>query len=929
MKYNEIKLVIILSALAFLGACGGGSENTPVPEIIDPIDPTPDPTDPTDPVVPTDPADPIDPTDPTDPVVPTEPAPEPTPIACEIDAQNLNSNALYVATTGDDDSGDGSDGSPYASISYALSTLAVKGVVNAPGKTLYVREGEYHDVVENIELNGTDNNYLTIQAYPCETVKLSGAIAIEDIKNSEWEVFYGDIYKIEIDRPIWKLFADNEMQMLARWPNANFDMPSATNTQSVYSAAVWAEGEKDSDSGSINKGTSASDLGNMRDGIMTNDTVGGDSLVTYHNLATATDYKGDLLDVTGAIILANTASFYTYSRMVKSYNDMANDPDKDLTAYNPYTGALANYADKDVAHEPGSNVFTHEPSFQPYKGKKLSYYLEAKLELIDQAGEWHYQVENNKHYVYFWAPQGGVPNSSVSVRDNGYFFNLSDSNYLTISGFDYFASAIRCNPCNDITIANSDFKYSAADQRVLKVYGDKTTGYGRNQFIELSSNTNTSKRANSGIVFRNNTVTDSAVQSLIVSGGNSIVSNNLFERLDWSGADTLSPHATVMIVDMENEKVDFSYNTMDVIGNSTMFVPENGSLHATFNDMGTGGFSQNDGASFQLRKAQQAAVNMAYNWAHDSEKYGIRFDAPFDTTNETSGGQWGMIHHNVVWDAKGIMVKGDDHRVYHNTTWNSHDVDLRMLIDENEFYKHERSIAANNASDSISYLRDQVTDITGLYLGEDSNGQPLKSTRENYNGVEADNAAIDQSQSLEGMLMDIHNRDFRPKRNSALHDKGTVIDSPNSYSNYSGSAPIPKYIERTSQGAALDLGAYELDSPHYWIPGFRTGQASFPIPRDVFTDSKALPVRAETTIIWREAYNSTEHYLYFSTDKTAIDATIEGDLMTDIYQGTYTTNAANIFQPADVLASGSHYWRVDALVDGKIVKGNIWKFTVN
>ncbi|WOH39522.1 cadherin repeat domain-containing protein [Thalassotalea fonticola] len=847
-----------------------------------------------------------------------EPAPEPVPEQCTFKPTDVANDALYVATNGDD-SNSGSVAEPFASITGALYSLAVNNVVNAPGKTIYVRQGEYHEEISNIEINGTDSEYLTIQAYPCESVTLSGAIAVNDIKVGDWQQFHGDIYKVEIDRPIWKLFIDDEIQMLARWPNANFSMPANVNLSSVYSASVWAEGEQDSGS----KGTGETNRGSKKDGIMTNDTSGADELVTYHNLATAKDYKGDLLDVSGAIVVANTASFYTYSRMVKAFNDM----DASFTAYNTYTGALHDYENKNVAHVPGSNVFTYEPSLQAYKAKKLSYFLEAKLELLDQPGEWHYQQENNNHFVYLWHPNGGLPESNVKLRDLSYSFDLKNSNFVKISGFDFLASAIRCNPCNDITVSDNSFKYSAADRRVLKVYGNKDTGYGRNQYIELYSATN--KRTNSGIVFKNNTVTDSGVQALIVSGGQAIVSNNLFERLDWSSADTIGPHATVMIKDMAAQKVEFSYNTMDVIGNSTMFVPEGGSLHATYNDMGTGGFAQNDGASFQLRKAQQAAVNMAYNWAHDSEKYGIRFDAPFNTTNETSGGQWGMIHHNVVWNAKGIMVKGDDHRVYHNTSWNNDDVDLRMLIDPNPYYRHERSIAANNASDSISSERDSITDISGLYLGQKADGSPLKASRENYNGVVIDSVAIDLSERLETQLNDIHNRDFRPKRGGELHDAGNVIDSPNSFTNYPGSAQIPQYQETTMQGAALDLGAYELDSPYYWIPGYRSSRASFPIPRDAYRDELALNVPPNVTLMWREAYRSGVHMVYLTTDVSALNSLAAGDKDNNLYKGSFIADQANIYQSKTQLTPGvTYYWRVDANVNDIWVKGAVWKFTV-
>ncbi|MEH6605523.1 MAG: hypothetical protein V7711_08080 [Pseudomonadales bacterium] len=833
----------------------------------------------------------------------------PSPQACIVDESSIAGDAVYIAASGEDSaSADGSISAPFRTLSFALQSLAQAQLVDRPGLTLYLREGEYLDSVTNLRVKGAAGNPVTIAAYPCENVRLTGAVALQQTKLSDWQQHYQNIYKIEVDRPVWQLFLDDQQMMPARWPNANFLPLTAANTSSVYSINVWAEGED----------------APGKNGVMRNAISGVDSHAAYHNLATAKNYRGDALDASDAIIVANTASFISYSRMVKAYNDMPDFLDYANTS-EPEAGI-----DRSVGHTPGSNVFTHEPVPGGYKGKKLSYYLEAKLDLLDQSGEWYYEEVDGRHYVYLWAPSSGVPAGNINLRDRGYAIDVGDWEYVQLKNIEYFATAVRCDPCHNITIEDSQFHFSAASRRMLKEWGDEETGYGRNQLIFLSSKS--VRPDDSGLIFRNNIVRDTDVQTLILSGGGAVIDNNDFYQLDYSAADTIAPDATVMITAMSGQAAYFTNNTMDIIGTSTMFVPEGGSLHANYNNLITGGFAQNDGASFQLRKAQQFAVDISYNWAHDSAKYGIRFDAPFNTTNETSGGRFGMIHHNVVWNANGLMVKGDDHRVFHNTTWNNSNVDLRMLVETNVHYLNDRSIAANNASDSISSERGSRTDISALFLGKDSDGNPLKDSRENFNGVEVENEALDNSELLESQLNDPHNYDFRPKRSGLLHDTGALIDSPDTdsqyFADYTGEAPIPVYFERTVQGDKLDLGAYELDAPYYWIPGYKEKTASFPIPRDEQTDTDALPVAAEVSLMWREAYKAQKHNVYLADSETSLYQIEVGNLDNSAFVGAFRSGEANIANPPGPLDPGTYYWRVDAVTAEQIVRGSIWQFTV-
>lgn len=72
-------------------------------------------------------------------------------------------NYYYVATTGSDSTGNGSIGSPWATLESATSKM--KG-----GDVLYIRGGTYSEVFDLYGPNGTDPNYPTIiAAYPGET----------------------------------------------------------------------------------------------------------------------------------------------------------------------------------------------------------------------------------------------------------------------------------------------------------------------------------------------------------------------------------------------------------------------------------------------------------------------------------------------------------------------------------------------------------------------------------------------------------------------------------------------------------------------------------------------------------------------------------------------------------------------------------------
>ena len=63
-----------------------------------------------------------------------------------------------------------------------------------------------------------------------------------------------------------------------------------------------------------------------------------------------------------------------------------------------------------------------------------------------------------------------------------------------------------------------------------------------------------------------------------------------------------------------------------------------------YNEVWDTGLLQFDGAVVQMMMNEQQDANIAYNWIHDTDKYGIRMDWPAGGTNE---GRNATVHHNV------------------------------------------------------------------------------------------------------------------------------------------------------------------------------------------------------------------------------------------------------------------------------------------
>jgi len=593
---------------------------------------------------------------------------------------------LFVATSGVDNltTHDGSISQPWASLNFALTQVTA-------GDSINIRVGDYHEKITKGSISGTALKPIIIQSYNGEKVTFDGTVAISTIKSGNWTQHAGDIYKLQLNEPTWQLFVDGEMMMNARWPNARFD------DDSVYSRIGWAIG---------------------KDATSTNGHIDTDPSV--YDLAAAN------IDATGAVVIANTRHFDTYTRKV-------------------------------TAHSTGNNAFEHDTT-PFFWGSKSYYYLQGALSLLDQDKEWHIDAASNM--AYLWAPNGGAPIGDIRARTQQFVIDANNWNHVTIKGLDFFATTIELTSSESITIEDCNFNYSGVSKRALGVTSAKAS------MLRLT------KGAGSGnFVLRNISITNSDSQAFQIKGDNSRVENSLFENIDWAATEAYSPSASIVF---HGNNTLLSRNTIrnagtsETIATATLGSALNSSITAEYNDIYNTGYAQSDGAQLQIRIDAQDGTVVHHNWLHDTPKYGFRFDAPIPPPE---WGNNGYSHHNVVWNSSGANPKGMDDRHYNNLLFDNTNIDLIILDDvatnldkSNEFTK-----TINNAADSISGHRTDVKPVPGIATS-------------NFNGV-------NETEVLKTLLRDPANHDFRPIAGSSLVDAGEVISDADFSHPIQGGAP--------------------------------------------------------------------------------------------------------------------------------------------
>jgi len=548
-------------------------------------------------------------------------------------------------------------------------------------------------------------NDIVITSFNDEFVCFEGTSQI----TSNWVPYDSNVYKTTLNRHIWQLFVDNNQMVMARWPNANF------KDTSIYSLDTWASGIVDSTIG------------------YPNGSYNGFELVdtTKFNLGSTG------IDITGAIGIMNVGSFKTFNREITSHNVNEN-----FFYYN----SVPNNA---------------------YRDKHHNFFLEGKLELLDQANEWFYDTTSKTLYLY---PEDGQnPNGKIikgKIQD--YAININNSSNITINNLSFFATTFIAKSSSGIIISSCNFSYPNCSKRMIKDFltAPKVSSLGESGNVNKVNNSVIEK-----CLFE---FTDG--EALRVYGDNNRIENCYMRFIDYSVSEL--PFLMVGVY-INGDSNKFLHNTVHH-SSASAFIAPGTSPEFAYNEVFATGSLQSDGSVYQGTAATVQNSNIHHNYIHDTPKYALRFDAPGGSPG--LAGQYGKMHHNIVVRTNGIMVKGNHHYICHNTTFSSRKNGLIILDEDNS---NDSSYIFNNFSEKMSAHRSNQSSIPGI-------------SSNNWNGYDNPNTNF-------YTLIDTIN--YLPLINSSLIDSGIII--PN----------IPHQIYNTFPDiGALEFGVMPWATGVDWSP---------------------------------------------------------------------------------------------------------------
>tara|TARA_Y100000813_G_scaffold30453_1_gene19289 strand:- start:5 stop:3169 length:3165 start_codon:yes stop_codon:yes gene_type:complete len=631
---------------------------------------------------------------------------------------------------------------------------------------------------EEVILDGKNN--IVIMPYMGEWVVFDGTMPIQ----SSWTTYTGNIYKTTLNKHIWQLFVDQQEMVMARWPNGNF------SDKSIYTWDSWASGIVDS--------------------------TAGFPIGSYNGFELVDSTKKDLgatgLDLTGAIGIMNVGSFKTFNREITSHNTQDN-----FFSYNIVPN-------------------------NTYRDKHHHFFVEGKLELLDQPNEWFYDTTSKTLYLY--ADNGQNPNGrEIKGKVQDYAFTINNSSNIILKNIYFFSSTFFAKSSNNILIEECHFSFPNCSKRMLR---------------EFEVAPNVSSLGQSGAV---NEVHNSVIrkclfeytdgEALRIYGDSNIVENCYMQYIDY----TVSELPFLMIgVYFNGDANKFLYNTVHNAAASAFLAPGTTPEFA-YNDVWSTGALQSDGSVYQGTSATVQNSNIHHNYIHDTPKYALRFDAPGGSPGQA--GQYGKMHHNIAVRTNGIMVKGNHHYICYNTTFSSKKNGLIILDEDNS---NDSSYIHNNFSEEMSAHRANQIPIPGI-------------ASNNWNGY--DNTGVNFYD-----LMDTNT--YLPLSSSLLVDGGVSVSA----------------INHTINGAAPDIGALELGilpwqagvdwSPTFypWIQGCTDSSSCQYNPLANIDDgscgyanSAAIVLTACDSLVWNGVnYTSSGIYNQTLTNVSGCDSVVTLDL---------------------------------------------------
>ena len=595
--------------------------------------------------------------------------------------------------------------------------------------------------------------------------------------------------------------ADITQLFLDDEPMVNARWPNAQfNDDSIFSHSTWAQGDEGDD-----------DNPNSVQG----------SLQIDEDI-----YNPGSLDLNNSIGVLNIGSFKTETVKITSHTQNAGADD--VITYGYTGGTDADYS-------------------TTYKDKHHYYFFEGKLDFMDTNNEWFHDKTNDILYLY---PDDGLNPSTtgrtIKAKTTDYRVTFSGANYITFKGINFFATTIDIQNSDYLSIEECNFYFPSASKRMLGL----TSGLGSTNVTSLnaSSDNNTIKKC----LFEN-----AEGEALVIKGDSNEIENNYFHHIDWSASDLNGLMVTMYCTGDSNT---FTKNTIHTTGASATVLPGTASTFS-YNEVTNTGLLQSDGAVFQGTKNYVEGSNVHHNFIYDTEKYAFRYDAPGG--DAAVAGSYGRMHHNIADNTNGLMIKGNNQIIAHNTVMNTinNRNDIIILAEDcsntstwlyNNLAKrigsHRSSQSFSLSADSplpmgtIGYIEDDNetsgnsnddfwrtcvdNDVSNGWTATVGNG----SSQNNIDQINVSRTGLTYNSDIESLLNynaanGKSEADYVPTNNVTIVDAG--ISPTNSVSTgASSSDTLDDLVPHTNVGSSADIGAFEYGATAWtagidWTPKFR------------------------------------------------------------------------------------------------------------
>ena len=481
-----------------------------------------------------------------------------------------------------------------------------------------------------------------------------------------------------------------------------------------------------------------------------------------------------------------------------------------------------------------------------YKDKHHYYYFEGKLDFLDSNNEWFHDKSNN--ILYLFPDDGSDPsNRSIKAKTTDFRITLSGANYIKIKGINFFATTINLtNNSNNNIIEECNFYFPSASKRMLGL----TNGLGTTNVTSISSNSddNTIKKC----LFEN-----AEGEALVVKGDRNTIENNYFHHIDWSASDLNGLMVTIYCT---GDSTTFTKNTIHTTGASATVLPGTASIFS-YNKVTNTGLLQSDGAVFQGTKNYVEGSRVHHNFIYDTEKYAFRYDAPGG--DAAVAGSYGIMHHNVADNTNGLMIKGNNQIIAHNTVTNTinNRNDIIILAEDCSntstwlYNNLAKRIGSHRSSQSFSLASDSPMPMASIGYIEDDNGTSDDSddfwrecvnndvsngwvatigdgsSQTNIDQISTSRTGITYNSNIESLINynsadGKSEADYIPTNNVTIVDQGVSPSNSVDTNSMGGSETLDNLVPHTNVGSAADIGAFEFGATAWsagidWTPKFK------------------------------------------------------------------------------------------------------------